>query len=156
MRLCHQPAQKLINRQLLRSLVTLTSGKRKIAINHFFHLANITADGFGVFIIGHQGQLKTHASQWGTQIMANAGKHFGALIQLPHDAIAHCLKGAASKPNLARPFKPVIGGSASKSKLARRCGQTVDWAHLSAKKHQGNAKQNDRTANCPTNKGPAC
>ncbi len=140
MRLCNQPVQKIINRQLLWGLITLASGKSKIAINHFFHFADIAADGFGIFIIFHQCQLKTHAGQRGAQIMANTGQHFGALIQLPHDAITHRLKSAASKPNLACAFEPVIGRCPPKAKLACGGGQTVDRTHLSAKEHQGNAE----------------
>ena len=47
-----------------------------------------------------QRQLQAEAGQDGPQIVADAGQHRGALLDLPLDALAHLDEGEAGAPHL--------------------------------------------------------
>ena len=76
--------------------------------------------------------------------MADPGQHLGALVQLAHDPVAHRLKGAAGKPDLARAFEPVILCLPPQPERACRVGEPQDRLDLSAHEQQRHRKQQDR------------
>ena len=105
---CDDAFQHLRKVRILGRLLAFACGKAEIGVDHLFHFDQVGANSLGIFGLAHQRQLQPDSRQGRSQGMADPGQHLGALVQLAHDPVAHRLKGAAGKPDLARAFEPVI------------------------------------------------
>ena len=141
---CYDALQHLRKVCIFGRLFTFACGKAEIGVDHFFHFDKIGTDGLGIFGLAHQRQLQPDSRQWCPQVVTDSGQHLGALVQLAHDPMAHGLKGAAGKPDLACAFKSVILGLPPQPECARGIGKAQDRLDLPAHEQQCHSKKQDR------------
>ena len=90
----------------LRRLAGVALREGEIVLQHAAHLVDVGAERLGVGRVAEQRELELEAGQHGAKIVADAGEHGGALLDLPLDAFAHVDEGLCRLPHLARAARP--------------------------------------------------
>ena len=88
--------------------------------------------GRRVGVLAHHGELQPHARQRRLQIVADAGQHFGALLHVALDALAHGDEGLRRAAHFGRAIGLEVGHRAALAEGFRRERKPLDGPHLIA------------------------
>src|SRR5690606_4438380 len=121
---------------------SLAAGEFEIAYEHRLHVVDVAVERLEVRLRSGERQLQLEAGEDGTQIVADAGEHGGALLDLPLDALAHLDEGKARPPNLLRAPRPEIRRHrATLAEAFRRLGELEDRLDLVTQEGNGDHQE---------------
>ena len=84
--------------------------------------------GLNLRAVAEKGQFQPEARENGAQIVADAGQHGGALLDMARDAVRHVEKGLARLRTSAAPRGWKFADVAARAEALRRLGQIDDRA----------------------------
>ena len=70
-------------------------GERHVVLEHGLHLVDVAAHRLELGTVLEQSELQLEAGQHGAEVVAHAGQHDGALLDMALDAVAHLDEGDA-------------------------------------------------------------
>ena len=119
-------------------LGALAARESEIALEHRLHVVDVLLQRLGVAAGAAQRQLQPEAGQDGPEVVADAGQHGRALLDLPLDALAHLDEGEAGAAHFLRAARLEI--ARHRPPLAEALGglrQLQDRADLVAQEGNG-------------------
>jgi hypothetical protein len=81
-------------------LLGFAAGEGQVAVEHRLHVVDVLVQRVELRSVADQRELKPEAGEDGAQVVADARKHGGALLDLALDALAHLDEGDAGAPDL--------------------------------------------------------
>ena len=96
-----------------------------------------------------QGELQAEAGEDRAQVVADAGEHGGALVDLALDALLHVVEGDGRLAHLAGAARRKAGHRAALAEGVDRRRQAQDRADLVAQEDDGDGEQHDRGRHHP-------
>ena len=150
MRLALHLAQDLADVGAHDLLAGVALGERHVVLQHRLHLVDVGAHRFQLGRILEQGELQFEARQHRAQIVADAGQHDGALLDIALDAVAHLDEGMRRLAHLARAARLEIGRRRPPSaETVGRLRQPQDRFDLVAQEQNRHGQQHQRGADHP-------
>ena len=104
--------------ELADVLLDLAAGEVHIAVQHRLHVVDVAIEAMQIGLVLGEGQLKLEAGEDGAEVMADAGEHRGALLDLPFDSFAHLDEGKAGAPDLVGAARTKLSGFCPLPKLS--------------------------------------
>ena len=100
--------------------------------------------------VAEQRQLQLEARQDGAQVVADAGQHGRALLDVRRDAVAHLQEGLRRLAHLARAARAeVVGHRPALAERVGGLGEPQDRPDLVAQEQDGDGEQDHRRADHP-------
>ncbi len=128
------------------------SRKIEILIQHVLHLGDVLAQRPHVSAVVHHRELQLEPCQRRLQVVADPGKHLGALRDVTFDALAHGDEGLRGAAHFARAIRLEIGNGTALSEALGGNRQALDRPHLIAQKQDSDPQQNQRRTDHPEDK----
>ena len=133
----------------LRRLAGVSLRKGEIVLKHARHLVDVGAERLGVRTFAEQCQLELEAGEHGAKVVADAGEHGGALLDLPLDPPLHLYEGQRGLAHLARAARPEGIDRPALAELLGGIGELQDRLDLVAQEEERDCDQHKRGAGHP-------
>src|SRR5277367_4128476 len=128
----------------LHVFAAFTAREIEIFVEHMFHLDDVFLQRHRVRALAHHRQLQFYARQRRLEIVADACKHFGTLLDIAFDARAHGDESLSRAAHFGRAIRLEIRDFAALAERLRCEGQPLDRAHLIAQKKICDAQKYQR------------
>ena len=126
----------------LHVFATFPARKFEIFVEHVLHLDHVFLQRLS--LLAHHGELQAHARQRCFQIVAHAREHFGALLHIAVNALAHGDEGLCRAADFRCAIGLEVRHHTSLAEGFRHEGQPFDRPHLIAQEENRNAEQEQR------------
>ncbi len=131
-------------------LAGIAFGEGHVILEHGLHLVHVGAHGLELRRILEHGELQLEAGEHGPKIVAHAGQHDGALLDMTLDAVAHLDEGMGRLAHFACATRPEINGRRSPlAETVGGIGKPQDRLDLVAQEQNGHGEQHERRADHP-------
>ena len=114
------------------------------------HFVDVGAQGLRFWRLAEQSQLELETRQNGPEVVADAGKHRRALVDMRLDPVTHFQEGLSRLAHLAGAAgTEVFGHGAALAEFVGRIREPQDGADLVAQKQDRHGEQDHRSADHP-------
>ena len=116
-------------------------GEGHVVLEHGLHLVDVVAQRLELGTVLEQSELEAKAGQHGAEVVAHAGQHDGALLDMALDAVAHLDEGVGRLAHLARAARAeVLWRRAPLAEALGRLRQAQDRLDLVAQEEDGDGQ----------------
>ena len=131
-------------------LAAVALGEGEVVLEHVLHLVDVVLERLDLRALAQQRKLQLEARQHGAQVVADAGQHGRALLDVVADAVAHLQERLRRLPHLARAARPEVGRNGpALAEGVGRLGKPQHGADLVAQEQDRDGQQDDRGAHHP-------